>query len=250
MTDQRLRELERRWLETGTDADEGAYLQECVRAGRLSPARLTLAAYCGHPALGGPEDPTSSLGVWVERMPFAVRSRRVDRNWARIPIAAARALEPVGRVLGASAVLSQGLNAAEALLLDGGQIEAACQTREVLRDDIYTRQPDSWDTVPPDVALVWLVEVAFRALIEGVRSITEFQDRAKVALYPEGVWSVQPGVEDALESCFPRAEGRLWGLRLAIRDELVPWALGYGDPVAERVTGQAPPLGKIDGHVQ
>ena len=57
MSDQKLRDLERRWRETGSVEDEAAYLRERVRVGDLTQERLELAAYCGHEgaraALGG-----------------------------------------------------------------------------------------------------------------------------------------------------------------------------------------------------
>ena len=48
VSDQRLRELERKWRETGSVEDEAAYLRERVRVGDLTQERLELAAYCGH----------------------------------------------------------------------------------------------------------------------------------------------------------------------------------------------------------
>ena len=48
MSDQKLRELERRWRESGSVEDEAAYLRERVRVGDLTQERLELAAYCGH----------------------------------------------------------------------------------------------------------------------------------------------------------------------------------------------------------
>ena len=48
MSDQKLRELERRWRETGSVEDEAAYLRERVRVGDLTQERLELAAYCGN----------------------------------------------------------------------------------------------------------------------------------------------------------------------------------------------------------
>lgn len=50
MSDDRLRELERRWRTTGAPEDEGAWLSERVRAGELSPVRLHAAAALGHSA--------------------------------------------------------------------------------------------------------------------------------------------------------------------------------------------------------
>ena len=50
MSDERLRELERRWKETGSVEDEAAWLSERVRAGELTEERLRLAAALGQPA--------------------------------------------------------------------------------------------------------------------------------------------------------------------------------------------------------
>lgn len=50
MSDERLRDLERRWQATGTVEDEAAYLAEQVRQGEVPEQRLHLAAYCGQPA--------------------------------------------------------------------------------------------------------------------------------------------------------------------------------------------------------
>ncbi len=47
MTDKRLRELERRWRETGSVEDQAACLRARVQSGELRKDRLELAAYCG-----------------------------------------------------------------------------------------------------------------------------------------------------------------------------------------------------------
>jgi hypothetical protein len=47
MSDERLREAERKWRETGAVEDEARYLLERVRVGDLTQERLE---YCGHPA--------------------------------------------------------------------------------------------------------------------------------------------------------------------------------------------------------
>jgi hypothetical protein len=68
MSDARLRELERRWQETGTVADEAAVLRERVRVGRLDRTRLEAAACIGSPAaqaaLGGTPDGVAPLVFW------------------------------------------------------------------------------------------------------------------------------------------------------------------------------------------
>lgn len=50
MTDAVLRQFERRWLETGSVADESAYLRCLVQQGRLSYDDLAVCSHCGHPA--------------------------------------------------------------------------------------------------------------------------------------------------------------------------------------------------------
>lgn len=70
MSDERLRELERHWKETGAVEDHAAYLLERLRVGDLEQEKLELAAYCGHEgavaALGtqAPEVPTD-FRLWV-----------------------------------------------------------------------------------------------------------------------------------------------------------------------------------------
>lgn len=50
MRDEKLRELERQWKETGATEDEVAYLLASVRSGALGSGRLRLAALCGYEA--------------------------------------------------------------------------------------------------------------------------------------------------------------------------------------------------------
>ncbi len=84
MSDTKLRELERRWKETGTVADEAAYLLERVRAGNLTRERLELAAYCGH------EGAISALGS--DRGGHTVVADRAFvsglKKWGKPPIVA------------------------------------------------------------------------------------------------------------------------------------------------------------------
>jgi hypothetical protein len=76
VSDARLRELERRWKETGSPDDEAAYLLERVRVGDLTREMLELAAYCGHEgarlatgcdAQGQPADPENWAGSLLGR---------------------------------------------------------------------------------------------------------------------------------------------------------------------------------------
>lgn len=99
MTDSRFRELERSWRETGSDDAEVRLLTERLRAGRVSPAQLELAAYLGHQpsraALDLPEDDSRDPLRWVIglvrfgndacfRAGLAV-AREIQRGWKRQP---------------------------------------------------------------------------------------------------------------------------------------------------------------------
>lgn len=70
MSDERLRELQRRWQETGAVEDGAALLRARLRAGTLTPERLALLAHLGEPAaslaLGddAPE-PIASASAWL-----------------------------------------------------------------------------------------------------------------------------------------------------------------------------------------
>lgn len=61
MSDQRIRDLERRWRASGLPADHAALLLDYVRTGRLNEARLQVAAYCGHAGAA------AALGIPVGR---------------------------------------------------------------------------------------------------------------------------------------------------------------------------------------
>lgn len=68
MSDERIRELERRFKETGSVEDEAAWLKERVRVGDLTEERLSLAAYCGHKAARTAQGRQSSYQVPESRL--------------------------------------------------------------------------------------------------------------------------------------------------------------------------------------
>jgi len=89
VTDARLRDVERRWRETGALEDEAAFLRERVRAGVLDDDRLRLAAYVGHAAsrlaLGTPSFAPAFFQAWIYGLePWGVEACQ------RAAIAAAR----------------------------------------------------------------------------------------------------------------------------------------------------------------
>jgi hypothetical protein len=95
MSDEQLRELERRWRETGAVEDEARFLAERARAGRLSRDKLELAAYLGHRAAlsaiertNPPWDPSSGPS-WLEEVVRGLRAWSKEAG-VRAAIAASR----------------------------------------------------------------------------------------------------------------------------------------------------------------
>jgi len=90
VSDERLRELEQRFRQSGELEDEAAWLVERIRVGGLSRAQLNLAASLGYPAarvaLGRPAE--HDLGRALEAMRGAERQLR-----ARVALALARFLQ-------------------------------------------------------------------------------------------------------------------------------------------------------------
>lgn len=94
---ERLRELERRWKETGSVEDEARFLAERVRIGEVTRARAALAAYCGSEAARRMSDEVeapSSLDDWIaglsrwDEMPevaavaYSVALRPIVPDWS------------------------------------------------------------------------------------------------------------------------------------------------------------------------
>lgn len=68
MSDERLRELERRWKQSGTAEAEAEFLQGRIRAGELPRERLPLAAYCGS------EGAKRALGEGAPQVPDTIEA--------------------------------------------------------------------------------------------------------------------------------------------------------------------------------
>jgi hypothetical protein len=93
MSDARLRELERRWKESGSPDDEAAHLQERARIGDLTRDRLELAAFCGHEAARKVAELPPATGVPTEWLTRIERSGR--DSVVRAGLAMVRALVPL-----------------------------------------------------------------------------------------------------------------------------------------------------------
>ena len=88
MSDEKLRELERRWKETGGVEDEAAFLLERVRTGELTQERVAYAAALGH-------EPALRTGFEVAKLPA---------SWKEQAIAGAELLSRLEAVLWACEV--------------------------------------------------------------------------------------------------------------------------------------------------
>lgn len=231
MSDDRVRTLERRWRSSGALEDERAWIHARARAGLLAEDRLELARALGAEALGGPEDPPLGFQEWLDALPFRRGRRRIERDALRVGIAICRALAPCASALGADPHYSRALEAAEAHLFrlgrPGAHLVALAEWRREL----------DWVTYEaPEVALAEVLEAVLGdLLLPAPRAIGEFEAPLQRALYPARRWSVDRSREAAVEATVPAQGGRLWWLRMRVRDELLPWVLDCGDPVWERV---------------
>ncbi|MGE0707487.1 MAG: hypothetical protein AB7N76_10925 [Planctomycetota bacterium] len=197
MSDLGLRELERRFRASGTIEDETAWLRARVQAGELAQERAELAAYCGQPA---------ARFVELKSEPQEHGSRRwyLFLSW--------RGQEPCVRASLAALELVR---------------EPARSNRQLVA--AHAR------------SLRWLLEPDARVSV---------QEAARNAVDMEGDklgWVLAANADQVL------TRPRRWGDPAAtvasatqadcpdlpvherVRDELISWALGYGDPVRGRV---------------
>ncbi len=239
MTDSRLRELGREWRKTGNLEDEAVWLLERVRTGDLEQSRLKLAAHCGSSsaAVAIQIEPTpagrvqgSDLGVWSEHLAGLGGRESV----VRVLVGVARAL--------LSRVDSSLLSDSCLVVLDHAERELQVSEFWVSDPNPRTRKhaarlgatyerprstfnPRSyWVPSEPNEELAWHSKFLAGATVGAIAT----------------------GLEDELSSCLARGLGRPHSYRgrlelpsglaeLSLRQEVVPWALGYRDPVRDRV---------------
>lgn len=245
--DGRLRQLERRWRETGAADDQQQWLVAQRRAGALDPARLELAARLG--CAGAVELAPAPA---VEPIAAVEACSRLEGGFARAVAALARAAlgrrtEPLHRraveaLEGWCADRAPALAAAaRELVLEPGASQARYAARLRWLDGLRLRAPDvaAWRTFRAFGAIHDLVVAACEGP-DAVAGRTLLADGAAKALEvfagergPYGQQRVEGWERDA------RFVAASEGLRGALRDELGPWLLGLGDPVAERVRARA-----------
>lgn len=263
MSDSKLRELERRWRESGSVEHEAAYLLERLRSGALERERLELAAYLGDPAsrraLGGEAPRRSS--------PDAGAPGGASRESPGSP-------DPVG-----SAVLAEwsAVLPSESLGVCTRVAVAAC--RAALKAHSPSSTVVSWASDVLELIEGWLAGPQTPAELEAlaeywsdharnspglhaaeasVRSITRTARSALLlASYdperagpppaaPEGLeaWRSEQAdnralLGDVLSEAQRALGARSAAVEVAVRAELVPWLLGRADPVRERVEARS-----------
>lgn len=241
MSDEHLRELERRWKETGTVEDEAAWLKERVRVGDLTQERLELAAYLGHEAA---QDITESMGWSPSASTFPTTGvelllRRSDLDLTQKELAELLGVK-VARVGKAERAESEPLagpllaslprllrNPAFWLEGIGGWGSLAVVRAGVAAGHLASpgpfaalRRVEDWILCPCDdhEALAW--EAADACWSSG---------RMSVPLFAPDVNYARSWLGQAMHK---HPGEQVCGV---VRAELAPWALGYSDPVRDRV---------------
>jgi hypothetical protein len=210
VADERVRELERRFRQSGAIEDEVAWLEARVRAGALARRRLELAAYLGHPAARRLVDPPPEHRLETERQAeselWGFQFHHWQRPWlARACVAAVRLLLPLFDEFRVSAHFRRCIEAVEAWIVCPCEGHAAL----VRAASAGLRAPD-------------LAGGEGALLIERTAALVDLSP----ADWEDGV--DVPGRVEAL--------GEMYDLDVdaAIRDDLIPWALDLEDPVRAR----------------
>lgn len=218
MTDSRLQKLKRAWEASQSVEDEAAWLRARVQAGELGQDQQELLAHlgCAVPScgIGRPTQPCSphELAGWVHGLPHFDGANHY--RWA---------VEIYWRV-----------GTALARLIPEGEVSAAPTAARLM---------DQWITEPAESLAAELValqdRVGRRIPRRGVLPRARRQHRLFAGLtcaMTPARWPDTP--VNAMTSQATEFLAEELGESLvheALRAELVPWALGYRDPVRERV---------------
>lgn len=206
MANDSLTELEQRFRENGSVEDEAAWLRARLRAGEVSAEHARLAAALGDPAATRATDGSRGAVARDPRSLQLVFSSMPDTARARALVATGWASHWRRPAAERRAATERALALADRQLLD-----------PVVSPDelVALLAPGGRDAVDHDVAVLLLD-------LTGERF--------------DGGDPIRASLQGAAHRYEDKAE-----LIRALRGELVPWLLGYGDPVRERVAkrGQA-----------
>ncbi len=227
MSDALLRELERRWVRSGSAQDGEAFLRAALRAGRLAPERLALAAHLGDPSARAlaPEatSPPSAAGEPLARWVEGVASYGLA--------AARRAGLAVVRL-----ALPEWERHSAYLAPRWRAVTARGRPRIDPRPGELVRALEGWLLAPEDAARA---EALRRARGEAAEVIllrtSSVRGRAALdavrALLLAADGECGPATRAAEDLLYPDPAARV---RAALAREVVPWALGLADPLAPR----------------
>lgn len=233
MSDVDLRTLARRFRASGSSEDEAAWLRARVQTGELKDGQLRLAAHLGHEAartaLGAAApEPTLTLREWDHPVEFNALFDTVARAGEsgcepllRVVVALARRLLPLFEAcepedLGPRRAVQVG----ERWLCEPGGVD-----RGLLREAAWAAGASSDRVVFDHVRAHDVAELAQR-VAEAAQSVATGDHERTLA-------SVESGTFHALRAV---DVSQVNELERAVADELVPWALGYADPVRERAS--------------
>ncbi|MGE0711048.1 MAG: hypothetical protein AB7N76_28585 [Planctomycetota bacterium] len=208
MSDARLRELERRYLETRLPEHEVEWLRARVQAGTLAPERLALAALLGGPAALALED---------------ARRGGIDTLWeaweAGLDAAPAELLGRAFLALGRR--LLQGLDPAE-------------RSTQGLRADLEALEAAALGLgEPPPLTVLFAGGESEWAAAQS--SLLAAYER----LFPERTPPLR-GMDRATQALNSTVRhARSAALLEVVRAELCPWLLGGEDPLRQRVASRA-----------
>lgn len=226
MADDRLRALRRRFEESGQTADEAALLRAEVRAGRVGAEQLALAAYLGHPA---------AVEAHEGQLPTAT-----GEGWERT----ADSVALLGR-WGPQALYRAGAALVRAIPIRSdrfdGPDDRLLEVMDLLEDWIL--QPDAETRARLEVVPEWLGETLENAW--GAAACVNAAERLFRAIEePEAVGGHLRALTREARGLYPHE------VTVALQAELVPWALGRGDPLVERRRVGGNLLGRVDGLVR
>jgi hypothetical protein len=253
VSDERLRDLERRWKETGAVDDEAAWLKERVRVGDLSQVGLVVAAHLGHSGalvatgtkradLDFSRDEEDEEGNRRLLQPWATALLHTSPQGARRAlIAGAYASLPFFETWLDSDLPRRAVEAAETLVMSGG---APREGLSELVAAVFGVCPDRGYGAPPEdtdrgESAATAAALALRlCLTDKVQEQHVFEglccaDRA--LSWSRFEYSRSQPCDWSPAKASPVSSAAVVEL---VREEVVPWALGIHDPVAARVMAQ------------
>lgn len=208
MSDERLREAERRWRESGSVEDEAGYLLERVRAGTLSQPHVEIAALCGSEAaaaisahLAPPRNLVDHLSLIHERSrrallmgllsaaerlrPTWLAARPTDDAYAQTLDAAYRSLDGVPEAIDRARSILADDHLAEVMAEDGPNTPH-CNALELVRMALWSATLDATHDSP--VPMLAIARTLARCAPE--RSAREVRDLFGASLRE---WALQGG---------------------------------------------------------